>query len=260
MNDLITITNLAIGYDRRPIIEQINFHLKTQQICCVLGANGSGKSTFLKTLLGLIPPISGKLRLKQRPLSEWRPQELAKQMAYVPQAQHSLFPFSVLDMVLMGRSAHLAWYQTPTKQDRQIALEALASLDIAHLASRFYPELSGGEKQLVLIARALTQHAPLLIMDEPTASLDFGNQIRVLEKINALRQQNRALIITTHHPQQAEFLAHQPDDSVVIINQQQTPVFMQGTTSELFTLNHLADAYHIEPHRLAQHLHVKGSS
>lgn len=258
MSYLIETANLTIGYHHRPMISGIDFRLKPQQICCILGANGAGKSTFLKTLLGLLPPISGDLLFKQRPLNEWQPQALARQIAYVPQAHHSLFHFSVLEMVLMGRSAYLRWYQTPKKQDKETALQALASLNIEHLASRYYPELSGGEKQLVLIARAIAQQAELLIMDEPTASLDFGNQIRVLDHINALREQRIALIITTHHPQQADFLAHHADDSVVILNQQHTPAFVQGSKSQMLQLNTLAQAYRIAPHRLQRHLNLQG--
>ena len=169
-------------------------------------------------------------------------------MAYVPQAHQHLFPFSVQDVVLMGRSAFLKWYQTPKKIDLEVALNALKELEIEYLAERYYHQLSGGEKQLVLIARAIAQQAKLLIMDEPTSSLDFGNQIRVLEKIKQLQKQQIALIITTHNPQQAAYLA----ENVVVLDK--TLGFRQGPKEELLTLKNLAKIYRISPDLLHRHL------
>ena len=169
--NLIETQQLTIGYGNKPLLDKINFALKPQQICCLLGANGAGKSTFLKTLLGLQPALNGQILFQNRPLATYSATELAREIAYVPQAHAQLFPFLVQDMVLMGRSAYLKWYQTPRAEDKDLALAALAELQITHLAKRYYHELSGGEKQLVLIARAIAQQAKLLIMDEPTAVL-----------------------------------------------------------------------------------------
>ncbi len=195
--NLVETRDLAIGYGDKILVNNINFRLQEKQICCLLGANGAGKSTFLKTLLGLQAPLQGEVYWRQRPLSDYSQGELACNIAYVPQAHQHLFPFLVQDMVLMGRSAYLKWYQSPKAEDRDLALSALAGLQIEHLAKRYYHQLSGGEKQLVLIARAIAQQATLLIMDEPTASLDFGNQIRVLEKIKHLQTAKYRLI--DHH-------------------------------------------------------------
>ena len=148
----------------------------------------------------------------------------------------------------MGRSAFLKWYQTPKAEDKELALSALADLQIEHLASRYYPELSGGEKQLVLIARAIAQQAKLLVMDEPTASLDFGNQIRVLEKIKQLQAQNIALLITTHNPQQAMYLA----ENILLLDQEYG--FQQGSQERLLTLENLAKIYRTSVAQLTQHL------
>ncbi|QIM62827.1 iron ABC transporter ATP-binding protein [Pasteurellaceae bacterium Orientalotternb1] len=256
MSILIETNDLTIGYQGKRLVSQINFQLKPQQICCLLGANGAGKSTFLKTLLGLLPPHSGQISFNQRPLNQWSQLELAKQIAYVPQAHQSLFAFSVLDMVLMGRSAYLKWYQHPQPQDKQLALAALSQLEIEHLAHRDYAELSGGEKQLVLIARAIAQDASLLIMDEPTSSLDFGNQIRILEKINALRASQRTFIITTHAPQQADYLTTS-QDTIIILDKNLPLAFEQGSKSTMLNLDKLAQIYHIAPNTLAAHLHLR---
>ena len=245
---LIESCDLSIGYNDYALIRQINFRLEESRICCILGANGAGKSTFLKTLLGLQAPLQGEVHFQNQPLSAYSREELARHIAYVPQAHQNFFPFLVQDMVLMGRSAYLKWYQTPRQSDRLIALAALAELQIEHLAQRYYPELSGGEKQLVLIARALTQQAKLLIMDEPTASLDFGNQIRLLEKIRQLRHRQISLIITTHNPQQAMFLAQ----DILLLDQQYGA--HQGTREMLLTTGQLAKIYRISEAQLTQYL------
>lgn len=245
---LLETQNLTIGYEGKTLVQHIRFTLEENQICCLLGANGAGKSTFLKTLLGLQPPINGEIFWQGKSLSHYSPTELARHIAYVPQAHSHLFPFLVQDMVMMGRSAFLKWYQTPKKSDLDLALMALQELEIAHLAQRYYHQLSGGEKQLVLIARAIAQQAKLLIMDEPTSSLDFGNQIRVLEKIKQLQKQNIALIISTHNPQQAAFLG----DNIVLLDQQFG--FQQGDKKHLLTLENLAKIYRTSPELLHQHL------
>ncbi|WP_373602947.1 ABC transporter ATP-binding protein [Aggregatibacter sp. HMT-949] len=245
---LLETQNLAIGYQGKTLISDIHFTLAENQICCLLGANGAGKSTFLKTLLGLQPPLAGNIYWRGKALSHYCATELARHMAYVPQAHQHLFPFSVQDVVLMGRSAFLKWYQTPKKIDLEVALNALKELEIEYLAERYYHQLSGGEKQLVLIARAIAQQAKLLIMDEPTSSLDFGNQIRVLEKIKQLQKQQIALIITTHNPQQAAYLA----ENVVVLDK--TLGFRQGPKEELLTLKNLAKIYRISPDLLHRHL------
>lgn len=255
MDCVIETKQLTIGYHGVSVIEQIHFQLKPHQICCLLGANGVGKSTFIKTLLGIQPPLSGDIYFQNRPLATWNKMALAKQMAYVPQAHQSMFAFSVLEMVLMGRSAYFKWYQTPRPVDKAIAFDALETMQIAHLAQRLYSELSGGEKQLVLIARAIAQDAQVLIMDEPTSNLDFGNQIRLLEKINGLRSQQRSLIISSHSPQQVNYLTT-AQDSIVIFNNQSTPHFEQGDKKTMLNLSKLAHIYRLSPEQLQQHLHL----
>ena len=201
-------------------------------------------------MLGLQPALNGQILFQNRPLATYSAAELAREIAYVPQSHAQLFPFLVQDMVLMGRSAYLKWYQTPRAEDKDLALAALAELQITHLAKRYYHELSGGEKQLVLIARAIAQQAKLLIMDEPTASLDFGNQIRVLEKIKQLQHQNIALLITTHNPQQAVYLA----ENIATLDQEFG--FHQGGKSELMTFEKLAKIYRTSVQELQKHLNL----
>lgn len=233
----LSLDQLSTGYGQRLVGQGLSFEVAAGEVTCLLGANGCGKTTLLKTLLGLLPPLAGTVSIADQPLAQVKPQQLAKWVGYVPQAHPDLFPYSVLDMVLMGRTAYLSWLSTPGPNDRRIALACLADMGVAHLAERRYTELSGGERQLVLIARALTQQPQLLIMDEPTASLDFGNQIRVLSVIEQLRAQGLAILLTTHQPEHAYRLA----DQVVLLHQGR--ILAQGSKANTLTAAHLATLY-----------------
>ena len=159
---------------------------------CLLGPNGCGKTTLFKTMLGLLPPQGGGVWLDGQPLERLGRAAIARRVAYVPQAHAAHFPYAVLDMVVMGRTAHLGPFARPGPRDYAAASQALATLGIGALADADYTRISGGQRQLALIARALAQAAPLLVMDEPTASLDFGNQALVLRQIRALAAQATA--------------------------------------------------------------------
>ncbi|MGQ9495868.1 MAG: ABC transporter ATP-binding protein [Thermoanaerobaculaceae bacterium] len=202
MNVLETC-DLAIGYRHRAVGEDINLALEAGNILCLLGPNGAGKTTLLRTLLGILPPLAGTVRVAGRPLAAWSRPALAKQLAYVPHSHAGLFAFTVEEVVLMGRTAHIGRFATPSAHDRDIARDCLARLGIGHLANRAYTEISSGERQLALIARALAQEAFILILDEPTASLDFGNQLRVLREIQALKGRGLSILMSTHQPEHA---------------------------------------------------------
>lgn len=194
---------LCVGYRGRPVGADIALELGRGQALCLLGPNGSGKTTLFRTLLGLLPPLSGEILVDGRPLAGWPRAAFARQVGYVPQAHAGLFPFTVTEVVLMGRAARIGRFAAPSARDRQIAARCLESLGIGHLARRVYTAVSGGERQLALIARALAQEPALLVMDEPTASLDFGNQLRVLEHIGRLRGDGIAVLLSTHQPEHA---------------------------------------------------------
>lgn len=194
---------LAFGYRGHPVGSGVDLAIASGEIVCLLGPNGCGKTTLFKTLLGLLPAQGGRVLLDGVPIRRMARADIARRVAYVPQAHDAVFPFTVHDMVLMGRTAHRRMFAVPGDADRRRAGEALAQLGIADLAARDYTRISGGQRQLVLVARALAQDASMVIMDEPTASLDFGNQAQVLERVVQLADSGLGIIISTHDPDHA---------------------------------------------------------
>jgi len=194
---------LGYGFRDREVGRGVELELPAARVACLLGPNGSGKTTLLRTLLGLIPPLGGSVVLDDRALGEWAGRERAGRLAYVPQAAESYFDFSLLEIVEMGRTVHRGVFAQPGREDREHARRALERLGIAHLAERPIDRVSGGERQLALIARALATEATHLLMDEPTANLDFGNQSLILDEIARLRSSGVAVLFSTHHPEHA---------------------------------------------------------
>ena len=183
-----------------PVLDGIDLALGAGEILCLLGPNGSGKTTLLQCLIGALSFERGCVRIEGE--TEATSRRLALQLAYVPQAAGDS-ALALLDVVLMGRTPHMPPLALPSREDERLAYEALARVGIERLAEHPFNRVSGGERQLALIARALAQEPVLLVMDEPTASLDFGNQIRVLEHIAELRGRGIAVLMSTHQPEHA---------------------------------------------------------
>lgn len=200
---MLEATDLSVGYPGRVVGSGLSLALQGGEVLALLGPNGCGKTTLLKTLLGLLPALGGAVQLQGRALATWPLAGRARVLAYVPQGQASTFGFSALEMVTMGRTAHLGLIARPGAKDIAIAQDALQRVGIAHLADRSVHRISGGERQLVLIARALAQQPQAVLLDEPTASLDFGNQGLVMRAIRALAGEGLAVLFTTHDPNQA---------------------------------------------------------
>jgi iron complex transport system ATP-binding protein len=200
---MLEVKELAFGFPRRTIGRDVSFALAAGEVMCVLGPNGGGKTTLFRTVLGLLGPHSGQVKLENDNLNELSRQQIARRVGYVPQGHTGYFAFTVREFVLMGRTAHLGAFASPGRHDLALAERVLESLGIAQLAGKPVTEISGGERQLALVARALAQQPKLLVLDEPTASLDFGNQVRVLERISALARSGIAILFSSHEPDHA---------------------------------------------------------
>ena len=200
----IEVQNLTFSYGKQPALREVSFSVQKGTLTAVLGANGAGKSTLFRCLLGFLTPQAGEIRLSGRPLSAYSRREAAEKIAYIPQSSEPIFNYTVLDTVLMGTTGTMNVLQRPGRRQQEAAMQALQRLGIEALAQRGI----GGERQLALIARALVQNAEILIMDEPTANLDFGNQQRVLAQIRALTARGYTVLLSTHNPEHALHYAH----------------------------------------------------
>ncbi|HZZ94073.1 MAG TPA: ABC transporter ATP-binding protein [Usitatibacter sp.] len=199
---------LSIGFGTRVVGTGIDTVLAGGEVTCLLGPNGSGKSTLLRTLLGVQPALGGDIRLDGQRLESWNARDRARRVAYVPQAAATAFDFTVLELVQMGLTPWRGLFAAPGAQARDAALECLDRLGIAPLAARPIQRLSGGERQLAYLARALATRATHLLMDEPTANLDFANQALILDEIARLAAGGACVLFTTHHPDHALRVAH----------------------------------------------------
>ena len=194
---------LAFGFRARRIGQVPALALHAGEVTCVLGPNGAGKTTLFRTLLGLIPSLGGTVMLDGRPLATLDRAEVSRRVAFLPQAAPLVFEFTLQEMVEMGRVAHLHAFARPSRRDGEIAREALERLGLGALAQRSFGEVSGGERQLALVARALATGAPYMVMDEPAAHLDFANQSRLLDELARLRQSGIAILLCSHDPEHA---------------------------------------------------------
>jgi iron complex transport system ATP-binding protein len=231
---------LSYGYPGRTIGTDVDVALTAGEVVCVLGPNGGGKTTLFRTLLGLLPVQAGHIALGGRPLQDWSRRNVARVVGYVPQAHTAHFAFTVREIVLMGRTAHVTAFAAPSHRDLQAAEAALATLGIGHLADRVYTEVSGGERQLTLIARALAQEAELLLLDEPTASLDFGNQLRVLDQLRGLAEQGIGVLFSTHDPDHAFLCAER------VLMLRDGRILAAGRPDDVVTRDNLRQLYGVE--------------
>ncbi len=250
----VEINHASLGYAGRTVLQDVSFTLQSGSLCCLLGANGSGKTTLMRSILGVLPLRSGEILLNGQPVGLLSPAARARAIAWVPQAHEGAFAFSVMDMVMMGLIPHLGTFSQPGRKERDDAADQLAALGITHLAGRNWKELSGGERQLVLIARALVQRPQLLLLDELASSLDFGHQISLLETLKRLQQTGMTLLMATHHPQHARAIA----DTVIRIEPDGRVT--QGPVNHQLQVEHLAELYRVTPEQIRHHLgntHIK---
>lgn len=240
MSAVFALDHVTFAYHHRPVLTDLSLSLIEGQVTALLGPNGSGKSTMLKLLLGIMRPNRGCVLFRGRDLTAYSGKELARHVAYLPQNHRPVFAYTVLDVVLMGRLPHKGFGLPFQAIDRQLARNALAQLGIEHLAPQPYTEISGGEQQLTLLARALAQGAEVFVMDEPESALDFGNQVRLLERVQALADRGHTFLFSTHSPDHALRIAHRA------VLMRDGRVLGDGVPAEVIDAGSLATLYNVE--------------
>lgn len=229
------------GYGKSQVLHDVSFSLEGNQIMAVLGPNGVGKTTLLKCMMGLLKWDSGESRLNGEVLSRLNHREVWRRIAYVPQSKGISLSYTALEMVLMGRSARLGLFSQPSKEDVFLAKEALKEAGVPFLMDKPCSQMSGGELQMVLIARALCTKPEMLVLDEPESNLDFKNQLVILDIIRRLsRTKGIAAIINTHYPAHALKIA----DKALILNRDGKSFY--GDAGSVITEENMRKAFSVE--------------
>ena len=237
---LFEVKNISFKYENEEIFSNISFSIKKGDVLCILGPNGTGKTTLIKCLNGLHDIDDGEILINGSDIKKLSFREISKHIGYIPQSHIPSFPFKVFDVVLMGRAPYLNLTDSPKKEDEKIVLDSLKTLGIEYLKDKEYTNLSGGERQLVFLARVLCQKPDILILDEPTSHLDFGNQIKLLEIIENLSKKGLSIIMSSHFPDHA-FLS---STKVAIMKDKKFIDF--GTPDDVITEENLKKAYSID--------------
>lgn len=244
----INLKNISCGYGNKKILENITFNLKTGECICVLGANGIGKSTLFKTMLTVLPALSGQMSINGKDVCDFSQKEISTYISYVPQAKDCSYQYSVFDVVLMGRAPYIRMFSSPSENDRECCIDALNLLGILNLKDRQYSELSGGEQQLVLIARAVAQNTKFIVMDEPSSNLDLGNQNNLLDIIKKLKNDGKGIIMSSHTPEQAFYCC----EEVLLFNKNRT--YKYGNCNDILTSENLSATYGTNVHVITSQL------
>ncbi len=237
---LLEIRNVCGGYGHGDVVKNVSCQADAGEILCMMGPNGCGKTTLFRMLLGSVPLGQGSIRIDGKETVCMSPKELASLVAYIPQSHTPIFAYTVLDVVIMGRAAHFSAFETPKEIDRQAAFDALEKVNALHLANQKYTTLSGGQRQLILIARAICQSAKILVMDEPEANLDYANHQLLMEVVEDLAQKGYCILMSTHAPEHP--VSH--GSKVLLMRQGQVSAF--GSPERVITPENLEAVYGIE--------------
>lgn len=242
---MLELVDLSCGYktdknSARTVLERFSARIGEGEIRCVLGANGIGKTTLFKTILGALAPLEGSITLNGREITTVSQKELAKELAYVPQYHTPPFAFTVKEVALMGRNAYIGAFGAPSREDNEVVEDVLEELGIEELSDKLYTRISGGERQMVLIARAIAQRPGLILMDEPASNLDYGNQARILRQIRKLADEGISVLFTSHHPEHA-LMCRASVTAIISGN-----CFVTGPAEEVITPRLLEEIYGVK--------------
>jgi len=236
---IITLENISFSYNgnHKNALRNLSLNIADGSVTSILGPNGAGKSTLLHILLGWLKPDEGSIYLKGRPLTDYSRREAGQMMALVPQIEHMPFDYSVLEYVLLGRTPYLNPLESPQDIDVSAARKALEISGLIHMETRTVTSLSGGERQLVLLARALTQQPHIILLDEPTSHLDLANKSRLIKILGELHRAGSSIILTTHEPDVAATISTE----IVLLRQGQ--ILTSGKRDAVFSTQNLSEAY-----------------
>lgn len=237
---MLKIENLSFSYNENKILKEINFHAKNGELITLLGANGSGKTTFLKCMQGLLTPEAGKILIDGENIIQLGKKVRAQKIAVVPQEHKNIFAHKVLDMVVMGVNPWLSFNEQPKKEHYLRAEEILNELNIYSLKDKNFNRISGGERQLVLIARALMQKSNILLLDEPNSHLDFKNMHHIMDILQQLKFSNKTIITALHDPN----LAYRYSDKITILKEGR--ILARGAAEKVMTEKNLSEAYNMQ--------------
>lgn len=238
--NILSVRNACFSYSpHENVFKDVNLSIDEGEVFTILGPNGAGKSTLLSCLTGLNKLTDGEITLCGKNIDSLTRREIAQKIGFVPQVLGSVFSYSVLEYVVMGRAPHISSIQKPSKEDYRIAYDAIDAMGITHLAQRNYAQLSGGERQQVAIARIIVQDPQLIILDEPTSALDFGNQVKVIRMVRDLSERGYSIIMTTHNPDHAIML----DGIIGVLDRNGT--MKVGEISDIITEDYLSEVYQL---------------
>lgn len=238
---IFEVKNGFFGYKSKEILKDISFTVGDGEVMSILGSNGVGKTTLLKCMMGLLKWNKGDSFIDGKNINEYKSREFWQKIAYVPQAKGAAFGYSAIDMVTLGRSAHLGTFSQPKAEDREAAEQAMEDMGITHLRNKLCTEMSGGELQMVLIARALTISPEMLVLDEPESNLDFKNQLIILETIRNLSQKRKiSAIVNTHYPEHALKIS----DKALILNKDGSNIF--GDAEKIINEDNMKKSFSVQ--------------
>ena len=242
---ILQTQNLCFAYGRQQVLHNIGFSIESGSVTCLMGPNGSGKTTLLDCFMRINKPQSGSIELYDKPLASYKSTELAKHIAYIPQIHSVTFPYTVREVIMMGRMSYASTFGEPGEDDKAACEEAIRLMGLEGFAERPYSKLSGGEIRLVLLARALCQRSEIILMDEPTAYLDFHNEMFFLESVASMvRQKGISVIMSTHSPNHGFFFESKALNTKAVLLSKGR-ILQCGTPSEVITEENMASVFHV---------------